>query len=141
MLRMGPYKPSIKKGHLSNSVKSTGSSITKENCIVSQHPSVSLGLGIHPLGKSFQGPQSRECPASRAFFDFLSANNLDGKHMFILGNLGKKYHKNDDGHLVWCDDSCQYLNCHLTSRWVCPSHIVQRPPGEQVKGRDSHPGV
>lgn len=50
MLRMGPYKPSIKKGHLSNSVKSTGSPITKENSTVSQHPSVCLGLGIHPLG-------------------------------------------------------------------------------------------
>ena len=142
MLRTGPYKLSIKKGHLSNSVKSIGSPITKESCFMSQqHVFPWDSEFIHWTHTSFQESKSRECPASRAFFYFLSANDLDGKHLFLLGNLGEIITRIMPATLYGILATARDLHCYCTCRWGLPSHDVQRPSGPQVTARIPTPGV
>lgn len=83
---------------------------------------------------SFQESKSCECPASRAFFYFF-ANDLDGKHMFLLGNIGKIITRIMTATLYGIITAARYLHCYRTCRWGVPSHNVRRPTGQQVTVR------
>lgn len=139
MWRVGPYNASIKKRHVSNSEKSMASPITEENCIMSQ---LAFPWGTKFIHRDTYIPTrdvSRAEVRRPAFLLFLSANNLDGKHVFILGKIGKNITRSMSATLYRAVTAAGFFNMlsHLDLKdyrgsWMSPSHLVQRPPGEQV---------
>lgn len=133
-LRMGPCNPTIKKGHLSNSVNSTMSPEKTTSChstlAFPWDTGLSSGSPTSLLG-AFHKPKSGKQAASRAFIFILSANHLDGKLMFILGNTGKNIARTMMATLYGVVTAARYLALKdYLCRWMFPFLTGHRPPGK-----------